>query len=153
MAREVWVIHGPNLHLLGRRERTLYGSETLAAIDKRLATLGADLGLRVESFQTNHEGALIDRITIAMDAADGCLINPGGLSHTSIALADAIRASTIPTIEVHVTNLYAREPERRVSLTAAAARGVVMGFGSRSYDAALWALASMLRAGARRRAR
>jgi 3-dehydroquinate dehydratase II len=81
MARDVWVLHGPNLGLLGRREPNLYGSETLESIDRRLATLGDELGLRVSSFQTNHEGALLDRLTVAMDEADGCLVNPAALSH------------------------------------------------------------------------
>lgn len=144
MAKDVWVLHGPNLGLLGRREPALYGRETLESIDRRLETLGRELGLRVAAFQTNHEGALIDRITVAMDEADGCLINPAALTHTSLALADAIRAVTIPVVEVHMTNLYAREPERQVNLTGGAAHGIVMGFGPRSYDLGLRALASLL---------
>jgi 3-dehydroquinate dehydratase-2 len=102
------------------------------------------LGLNVASFQTNHEGALIDRITVAMDEADGCLVNPAALSHTSLAVADAIRAVTIPIVEVHMTNLYAREAERRESITGSAARGVVMGFGPASYEVGLRALAGLL---------
>ncbi|MBI4364624.1 MAG: 3-dehydroquinate dehydratase [Candidatus Latescibacteria bacterium] len=147
--RTVWVLHGPNLGLLGRRERSLYGSETLKALDRRLEKLGETLGLRVECFQTNHEGALIDRLVVAMDAAKGCLLNPGGLSHTSVALADTVRAMTIPVIEVHMTNLYAREPMRAVSLTGAAATGVIMGFGVRSYELGLHDLASQINSGAR----
>jgi 3-dehydroquinate dehydratase-2 len=144
MAREVWVLHGPNLGILGRREPKLYGREGLAAIDKRLVKLGTALGLRVECFQTNHEGALIDRLAAAMDAADGCLLNPAALSHTSLAVADTMRAMTIPVVEVHLTNLYARDPERHVSLTGAAAGGVVMGFGPLSYDVGLQALAALV---------
>ncbi len=144
MARAVWVLHGPNLGLLGRREPRLYGRESLASIDKRLAKLGLELGLDVSCFQTNHEGALIDRLIVAMEAAHGVLINPGGLSHTSVALADTIRAATIPVVEVHLTNLYAREAGRVLSLTGAAASGVVMGFGGRSYELGLRELASRL---------
>jgi 3-dehydroquinate dehydratase-2 len=149
--RDVWVIHGPNLNLLGRREPRLYGKEGLAAIDARLAKAGAALGLRVQSFQTNHEGALIDRLIVAMEEADGCLLNPAAFSHSSLALADTLRAMTIPVVEVHLTNLYARDAERRVSLTGSAVSGVVMGFGPMSYELGLSALASLLGAGARRR--
>ena len=154
MARTVWVLHGPNLNLLGTREPTLYGRETLSSLDKRLQKLGEALGLGVECFQTNHEGALIDRLIVAMDAASGCLINPGGLSHTSIALADTIRAMTIPVVEVHMTNLYARGGARATSLTGAGAVGVIMGFGARSYELGLRELASRLKTKvARRRGR
>lgn len=144
MPKDVWVLHGANLGLLGRREPAIYGRETLETIDRRLVALGRDLGLNVTSFQTNHEGALIDRITVAMDQADGCLINPAAWTHTSMALADAIRAVTIPVVEVHMTNLYAREPERQESITGGAARGIVMGFGPRSYELGLRALAGLL---------
>lgn len=144
MARDVWVLHGPNLELLGAREPALYGKETLASIDRRLERLGKSLGVRVTSFQTNHEGALIDRVSIAELETDGCLINPGALSHTSLALADTLRAVTVPVIEVHLTNLYAREAERRTSLTGAAARAVVMGLGPVGYEVALSALVGLI---------
>lgn len=150
MTRTVWVLHGPNLSLLGSREPRLYGKETLKSLDKRLKGLGESLGLGVECFQTNHEGSLIDRLIVAMDASDGCLINPGGLSHTSVSLADTIRAMTIPVIEVHMTNLYAREAPRAVSLTGAASSGVIMGFGARSYELGLRALSSLLQGGGAR---
>jgi len=154
MARTVWVLHGPNMDLLGAREPDLYGRQTLESIDRRLKKLGEELGLDVECFQTNHEGALIDRLIIAMGAAQGCLINPGGLSHTSVALADTIRGMTVPVVEVHLTNLYVRGPERSVSLTGASASGVIMGFGARSYELGLRELASRLKpAKARGRAR
>jgi 3-dehydroquinate dehydratase-2 len=123
MARSVWVIHGPNLNLLGIREPELYGREGLAAMDKRIAKLGETLGLQVQSFQSNHEGALLDLLTVSMEEADGCLLNPAALSHTSMALADTLRAMTIPVVEVHLTNLYAREIGRHDSLTAAASSG------------------------------
>jgi len=154
MARTVWVLHGPNMDLLGSREPELYGRETLQSIDRRLKKLGEDLGLSVECFQTNHEGALIDRLTVASKAAQGCLVNPGGLSHTSVALADTMRAMTVPVVEVHLTNLYAREAARSVSLTGASATGVIMGFGARSYELGLQELASRLKpSGGRRRTR
>jgi 3-dehydroquinate dehydratase II len=151
MARDIWVLHGPNLGLLGRREPRLYGKETLESIDRRLAKLGETLGLRVASFQTNHEGALIDRLTVAMEEVDGCLINPAAFTHTSVALADTLRSMTIPVVEVHLTNLFAREPERHVSVTGGAATGVIMGFGPGSYELGLHALAAMVGGGQRKR--
>jgi 3-dehydroquinate dehydratase II len=152
MARSIWVIHGPNLNLLGRREPEIYGREGLAALDERLVKLGETLGLRVETFQSNHEGALLDRLTVAMEEADGCLLNPAALTHTSMALADTLRAMTIPVVEVHLTNLYARGGGRETSLTGAAAIGVVMGFGPASYELGLRALAAMVGGGRSRRA-
>lgn len=153
MARDVWVLHGPNLNLLGRREPELYGKDALESLDKRLAALGEELGVRVTSFQTNHEGALIDRLTIAMDEADGCLLNPAAFSHTSMALADTLRAMTIPVVEVHLTNLYARERERQISLTGSAVNGVIMGLGAASYELGLRAVAALIRASGRRGAK
>lgn len=144
--REVWVLHGPNLNLLGRREPKIYGRDTLAAIDARLEVLGESLGVHVTSFQTNHEGALVDRLHIAMDEADGVVLNGGAFTHTSMALADAIRAIGIPVVEVHISNLYAREAARQANLTAPHAAGVVMGFGPAGYEIALRALADRLRA-------
>jgi 3-dehydroquinate dehydratase-2 len=145
MPRTVWVLHGPNMDLLGSREPALYGSETLESIDRKLKKLGEELDLGVECFQTNHEGALIDRLTVAMKAAQGCLINPGGLTHTSVALADTMRAMTVPVVEVHLTNLYARGRDRSVSITGAAASGVIMGFGARSYELGLRELATRIK--------
>jgi len=153
-AKKVWVLNGPNLGLLGIREPALYGRETLASIDRRLVKLGAELGLAVECFQTNHEGALVDRLIVAMDTVDGVVLNPGGLTHTSWSLADTIRAVTVPVVEVHLTNLYARGSARSVSLPAAAAAGVIMGFGARSYELGLHELAARLKgAGPRGRGR
>jgi len=143
--RKVWVLNGPNLGLLGIREPALYGKETLPSIDRRLVKLGAELGLDVECFQTNHEGALIDRLIVAMDTVDGVVLNPGGLTHTSFSLADTMRAVRIPVVEVHLTNLYARGAERAVSVTGAAAAGVIMGLGARSYELGLRELAARLR--------
>jgi 3-dehydroquinate dehydratase-2 len=144
--RRIWVVHGPNLNLLGRREPAIYGRDTLARIDARLAALGEELGVGVTSFQSNHEGALIDRLQIAMEEADGVILNGGALTHTSMALGDTVRAMTIPVVEVHLSNLYARERERQTSLTAPAAAGVIMGFGPAGYELALRALEARLRA-------
>jgi 3-dehydroquinate dehydratase-2 len=150
MARTAWVLHGPNLNLLGRREPKIYGRDTLAAIDRRLLALGGDLGLEVASFQSNHEGALIDRLQIAMEEADGVVLNPGALTHTSLALADTIRAMTIPVVEVHLSNLYARDHVRQTNLTAPAVAGVIMGFGPAGYELALRALHERLGGGRKR---
>jgi len=148
--RDVWVLHGPNLNLLGRREPKIYGRDTLAKIDARLVALGAELGLRVASFQSNHEGALIDRLQIAAEEADGVVFNPGAFTHTSLALADTLRAVTIPVVEVHLSNLYARDHARQTNLTAPAVTGVVMGFGPQSYELALRALHARLAGGRKR---
>jgi 3-dehydroquinate dehydratase-2 len=153
MARDVWVLHGPNLGLLGRREPELYGKNALASIDRRLSELGEELGMNVTCFQTNHEGALIDRLTIAMDEADGCLLNPAAFTHTSLALADTLRSVTIPVVEVHLTNLFAREEGRRQSLTGSVVRGVIMGLGVTSYELGLHALHALLKTPAKRGAR
>ncbi|HXF59766.1 MAG TPA: type II 3-dehydroquinate dehydratase [Candidatus Saccharimonadales bacterium] len=151
-AKKVWILNGPNLGLLGIREPALYGRETLASIERRLVKLGATLGLDVECFQTNHEGALIDRLIVAMDAAQGVVLNPGGLTHTSWALADTMRAVTVPVVEVHLTNLYARGSARSVSLSGEAAAGVIMGFGARSYELGLHELAARLKSSGARSA-
>lgn len=153
MARDVWVLHGPNLGILGRREPRLYGKVSLASIDRVLVELGLELGLNVATFQTNHEGALVDRLTVAMDEVDGCLLNPAALSHGSLALADTLRSMTIPVVEVHLTNLYARERERQISLTGGAVAGVIMGFGPASYELGLHALAAMIAPARARRKR
>jgi 3-dehydroquinate dehydratase II len=153
VARDVWVLHGPNLGILGRREPRLYGKVSLASIDRVLVDLGLELGLNVATFQTNHEGALVDRLTVAMDEVDGCLLNPAALSHGSLALADTLRSMTIPVVEVHLTNLYARERERQISLTGGAVAGVIMGFGPASYELGLHALAAMIAPARARRKR
>jgi 3-dehydroquinate dehydratase-2 len=127
------VLHGPNLNLLGSREPELYGTETLSEIDERLRTRGSELGARIQSFQSNHEGELVDRVQESADLVDGWLVNAAGLTHSSIALRDALVASRKPFVEVHLTNIYSREPFRRHSLLSDVALGVVAGFGSRSY--------------------
>lgn len=167
------VLHGPNLNLLGSREPAVYGSRTLALIDRELIDLGARLGLEVTTAQANSEGALIDHVhalgaarangasgaigrthaehtsSTSVDSPKdgrgrGLVFNPGGYTHTSVALRDAIAAVGVPTIEVHLSNLYGRESFRHTSVTGGACRGVIMGLGSESYSLALHALASIL---------
>jgi 3-dehydroquinate dehydratase-2 len=134
----ILVLHGPNLNRLGRREPSVYGRTTLAEIDARLVALGRTLGAAVETFQSNHEGALIDRLHAAADeGVRGVVVNPGGLTHTSVALRDALLAVGLPFVEVHLSNVHAREPFRRHSYLSDVAVGVVTGFGADSYELGL----------------
>ena len=134
----VLVLHGPNLNLLGTREPGIYGRETLAIINRRLAATAAAAGIRLDAFQTNHEGVLVDRVQAA--GADGTgfiLLNPAAFTYSSIALRDALTAVQIPFIEVHLSNIHAREPWRAHSHFTAVAVGSVLGLGGRGYDLAL----------------
>jgi 3-dehydroquinate dehydratase-2 len=133
----ILVLHGPNLNLLGEREPALYGTATLAEIDARLRTRGAELGVEVSCHQTNSEGGLVDLIQSGAGLAQALIINPGGYSHTSVAIRDAISAVGLPAVEVHLTNPSAREPFRQVDLVAGACRAVVAGFGPAGYLIAL----------------
>jgi len=136
----VWILNGPNLNLLGEREPEIYGTHTLAEIVQQAVELGRELGLEVESFQSNHEGELIDRLHAARRGADGLVLNPGGLTHTSIALRDAVALTGLPAVEVHLTNLARREPFRRRSLIAAVSWGSIAGLGPAGYLLAVRAL-------------
>ncbi|MCG8588649.1 MAG: type II 3-dehydroquinate dehydratase [Proteobacteria bacterium] len=136
----ILVIHGPNLNLLGTREPDVYGRTTLSEIDASLAERAKELGCEIESFQSNHEGALIDRIQEAHSWADGILINPAGLTHTSVSLRDALAATALPVVEVHLSNIFRRETFRHHSHVSAIAVGVVSGFGPASYRLGLEAL-------------
>jgi 3-dehydroquinate dehydratase-2 len=135
--KRVLVLHGPNLDRLGLREPAIYGSTTLAAIDARLVALGAELGATVSSFQSNHEGALIDRVHAAFGVEHGIVINPAGLTHTSVVLRDALLSVGLPFVEVHLSNVHAREPFRRFSYFSDVAVGVISGFGAASYELGL----------------
>jgi 3-dehydroquinate dehydratase-2 len=138
------VLHGPNLNLLGQREPEVYGRLTLADIDQKLTAAGQALGLEVKSMQSNSEGALIDAIQAAAQWAAGILFNPGGYTHTSVALRDAVAAVPIPVIEVHLSNVYARETFRHTSLISGVCAGKIVGFGWRSYWLGLQAIAAIL---------
>jgi 3-dehydroquinate dehydratase-2 len=136
----VFVLNGPNLNLLGTREPEFYGTMTLDDVDARIRDRAKELGIEVETAQSNGEGELIDGIQQAKGTFDAIVINPGGYSHTSVAIRDAIAGVGLPTIEVHLSNPSARENFRKVDIVAGACRGVVAGFGWRSYVMALEAL-------------
>jgi 3-dehydroquinate dehydratase II len=143
-ALRVLVIHGPNLNLLGEREPEVYGRIKLRDIDRELKRLGRELGLAVDSFQSNSEGAIVDRIQKARNRADLVLVNPGAYTHTSIAIRDALAATGLPVIEVHLSNVYKREAFRHHSTIADLAVGRIMGFGAEGYYLALRAAATLL---------
>jgi len=138
-------VHGPNLNLLGAREPEVYGRATLAEVDEALAELAAELGAEVESYQSNHEGGLVDFVQEAAARVDGFLVNAGAYTHTSIALRDALAGVARPYVEVHISNVFARERFRHRSYLAGNAVGVVSGFGLDSYTLGLRALVGHLR--------
>lgn len=140
---KVLVLNGPNLGTLGRREPELYGTQTLADLEKLLTERARELGFELSCLQSNHEGQLIDWIEKEGAASDAIIINPGALSHSSLALADALRGSGKPIVEVHISNVFAREPDRHRMVTAAAAKGVISGLGFEGYLSALDFLASL----------
>jgi 3-dehydroquinate dehydratase II len=145
----VLVIHGPNLNLLGTRDPAVYGTTTLAEIDGELRTRAAAHGAHVETVQSNLEGEIVDLIQAARGRFDAIVINPGGYTHTSVAIRDAIEAIALPTVEVHLSNLHAREPFRHTSITAARCVGQISGFGAQSYYLGLDAALALVEGSAR----
>jgi 3-dehydroquinate dehydratase-2 len=143
---KVAVINGPNLNLLGAREPALYGTTTLREIEERLRSLAAELGTEIWFTQLNGEGEIVEAVHSMRGKADGALVNAGAYSHTSLAIRDALAGVGVPFVEVHMTNIYAREPERRRSALADVAIAVVCGFGAESYELALRGLVSRLAA-------
>ncbi|MCE9645920.1 MAG: type II 3-dehydroquinate dehydratase [Chloroflexi bacterium] len=143
---KILILHGPNLNMLGTREPEIYGSTALADIDHKMTELGEHLGAEIKCLQSNHEGGLIDALQDARTWADGVVFNPGGYTHTSVALRDAISAIAIPVVEVHLSNVYAREEFRHTSLISAVCKGRVTGFGWRSYELGLRGLVDIIKA-------
>jgi 3-dehydroquinate dehydratase-2 len=141
------VLNGPNLNLLGQREPEIYGHATLADIERLVRRTAQDLGAEIEWLQTNHEGALVDAVQGLRGRVDGALVNAAALTHSSLALRDALLAVRVPFVELHLSNIFAREPERRHSMIADLAVGMVTGFGAQSYVLALQALVGRLRGG------
>jgi 3-dehydroquinate dehydratase-2 len=144
MPKTIYVLNGPNLNLLGSREPHIYGRASLADVEKRCRATASQLGFTIEFRQSNHEGELIDWIQQARaEKAAGLVINPGGYSHTSVAILDALSAMEAPVVEVHISNIHAREPFRRHSYVSQAARAVICGFGIDGYALAITGLAAM----------
>lgn len=145
--RKILLLNGPNLNMLGTREKTIYGQDTLQQIEKEVHAFGSSLGYQIDCFQSNHEGELIDHIHQAQDMYCGIVFNPAAYTHTSIALHDAIKAIHIPVLEVHLSNVHTREAFRQISYTAPACEGQIVGLGKQGYLLAVQALHNMLREG------
>ena len=145
MTKPVYILNGPNLNLLGVREPEHYGHETLADIEKAAAAAGERLGFSIVFRQTNHEGELISQVHEAREKSCGILINAGGYTHTSVALHDSLRMADVPVVEVHLSNIYKREPFRHHSYVSPAALGVICGFGGHGYVLAIEALAQHIK--------
>jgi 3-dehydroquinate dehydratase-2 len=140
----VFVLNGPNLNLLGVRDPSIYGRDTLGDIEERCTARAAALGLEIEFRQSNHEGQLVDWIQEARESADGIILNAGALTHTSVSLLDALSATELPVIEVHLSNIFRREGFRHHSYVSLAAKGVICGLGAQGYELALDAIANLI---------
>ena len=147
MAKPIYVLNGPNLNLLGSREPEVYGRESLDDVRARCERKAKDLGLSIDFRQSNHEGELVAWIQEARDKASGLIVNAGAFTHTSIAMLDALLACSIPAIEVHLSNIFTREPFRHQSYISKAVKGVICGFGPLSYELAIEALAKTIMSG------
>jgi 3-dehydroquinate dehydratase II len=143
--KHILVIHGPNLNFLGKREPETYGRTTLADIDSGLEKLGFEMGLAVETFQSNHEGAIVDKLQEAVGRMDGIIINPAAYTHTSVAIRDALLLLDLPVIEVHLSNVKKREPFRHQSLVSDVVTGTIMGLGAMGYELALRSISAQLK--------
>ncbi len=143
-SKTILVIHGPNLNMLGKREPDIYGKTTLDEINKNLENLGKKLGITVNTFQSNHEGSIVEKIQDAMEDCRGLIINPAAYTHTSIAIRDALLLVDAPIIEIHLSNIYKREPFRHKSMIADIATAQISGFGMLGYSMALEAIATMI---------
>ncbi len=144
MPKPIFVLNGPNLNLVGVREPAIYGAETLADIRRRTEECGRKLGLAVDFRQSNAEGELINWIQEAREQADGIVLNAGGYTHTSVAILDALNAAARPVIELHLSNVFRREPFRHTSYVTPAAQGLICGFGPKGYELAIEAMADLL---------
>jgi 3-dehydroquinate dehydratase-2 len=144
MSKTIHILNGPNLNLLGKRQPEIYGADTLADVEKACAELAADLGLSTELFQSNHEGEIVEQIHRARDEAAGIVINAGAYTHTSVAILDALNTFEGPVIEVHISNIHAREPFRHHSYISARAQGVIVGCGVEGYEFAVRRMATLL---------
>lgn len=144
MTKPVYVLNGPNLNMLGRREPEIYGTETLDDLAKRTAGRGKAAGLSVDFRQSNSEGELISWVQEAREKAAGIILNAGGLTHTSVALLDALQAAELPVVEVHLSNIFRREDFRQHSFISLAANGVICGLGGKGYELAIEAMADLL---------
>jgi 3-dehydroquinate dehydratase II len=142
--KKILVIHGPNLNMLGQRQPHIYGHESLEEIDAHLKAKGTELGVDVETFQSNHEGALVEKIQEAVGIVHGVVINPAAYTHTSVAIRDALAMLEVPMVEIHLSNIHRREPFRHTSLIADIVTARVAGFGSDGYTLALEGIAKML---------
>ena len=142
---KILVINGPNMQLLGRREPTIYGSDTLDTVYENMRRAAGCLEVDLEFFQSNHEGAIVDKIGDSCQKIDGIIINPAAYSHSSIAIHDALKAVAIPTVEVHISNINSRETFRHTSITSEACRGVIAGFGIQGYNLALTAIVDIVK--------